>query len=150
MRLMIKFFQRLVWNAHVLFLCLKNRISIHRVWVCPGRSFSAFLLSSASPSERRIRIGPIRGPISYIVALHEIGHVQTFSVVKEEDKLLTRLYSKAILNDPLTKDERDLVVISELLASDWAIQNSIMFAPLMGRALSLALYTYDRKVIPCP
>ena len=55
----------ILYRLHIFWLCRKHKIKIK---FRPGRG-------QASPSRRIIYIAPIRDKFSYLVALHEIGHI---------------------------------------------------------------------------
>jgi hypothetical protein len=54
------------YSAHVAMLALEHQVTVTEKTGTSGRAWGR---------SRQIRIAPVRGPVSYAVALHELGHV---------------------------------------------------------------------------
>jgi len=66
-RMPIPFVAANAWERDVCRLCRQHGIEIRwREHAAAGRAY---------PTERRITIGRVKGPASYAIALHEIGHL---------------------------------------------------------------------------
>lgn len=122
-----------LYNIHVRWLAWKAGV---RVWIDPTRHFEQGLALWASPT---VKIAPIRGPLSYITALHEIGHSQ--------DRTISRQEAKAIYDSLWTSDKTSpstVVELCECLANGWVIRYAIHITPPMKRYLHVCFSTYNR------
>lgn len=100
----------------------------------------------SSPS---VCIAPINGPISYITAMHELGHLRhPQGNIKEEQsrykKLMDHLSKASSNTSHLTTWDLNLMIISELSAWDWALRHALVWTPECGRAYRYAMATYLR------
>lgn len=83
-------------EAHVWALALDAGVEVE--WSKDGRGY-------ASPSERRIKTPPIRGQVSYLTALHELGHLlghRKSGLVRLEEEALAWRWALANCEEDLT------------------------------------------------
>ena len=126
--------QILVWKLHIGWLVVRN--VIHR------QKCNRWLESSINIINRVAVLPRVRGPVSYIVCLHEFGHLYSHRQWGDYDHVRS-IYTSMLWGMPIKPVEHDIMFLCELQADEWAIKNAIGFNHAMGRTLMACLRTYE-------
>jgi hypothetical protein len=94
----------------------------------------------ASDTHPKVCTKDITGPISYAVALHELGHLIA------PDGCLRKKYASAfnMATQLRTPWDYDVIICDEMAAWAWARKRALVWTPTMWRAMRWALHTYEQ------
>lgn len=97
----------------------------------------------AFPADKHVCVPPVKGPLSYATALHEIGHI-----LHKQGSLRGQYATKFNrITDKKLPWDHELTAIEELSAWEWAYKHALVWTPEMTRfrAVCLRIYEQARK-----
>lgn len=112
----------------------------HGVAICGCKEMPSIKYSSANTETRTLHIKRINGPISYAVALHELGHLAAPMGHGMKIKYASGFTQATGLLLPW---DHDLQLVEEFTAWDWARKRALVWTPTMSRVQQWALRTYE-------
>lgn len=111
-----------------------NLAADYRITICPDAH--TIKQSGADPKQRRVHIPAINGPISYAIALHELGHL---AHPQGTPSVRSVFYQKTGRMLPI---DLDVQLVGELSAWEWAFTRALCWTDTMTRVYRHGLWTY--------
>lgn len=96
---------------------------------------------SGDPRTQTIRVPVINGPVSYAIALHELGHLLDPMGSLQRANYATIFNRKTGLRTPW---DNDLYILEEAFAWEWAMKNALTWTPSMSRTARWGFETYTK------
>lgn len=123
---------------HIAELCATHGISI-----CDRHQIRT---SGANPQKRTIHIPPVRGHVTYAVALHEIGHIlHPQGMLRDGETGALESMSSEMSETTQQAAFFDVQLIEEASAWQWAITHAKEWTPVMARTLKWSFHTYTSE-----
>lgn len=96
----------------------------------------------AHGDDHRICMSPIKGDMTYAIAMHELGHIRHPQGAIHGPNPSRYL---SLVGQPTTWDV-ELLLISELSAWEWAKRHALIWTPMMTRVYRYGITSYERHL----